>query len=228
MICPLLGKLFGSMVERKIIKWVESEGKRANGQVGFKPKHSTVDHGVTLRFLVEKVWNTPGKEAFCCFVDFKKAFDTVPQDKLWLGMEELQIPIGLRALTHRLYEQVIAKIRTMEWMFDSFGNDIGVKHGCPLSPTLFGLYIDKLEECLDKNNGDGVQLAKYVIKLLLYADDLILIAKTMDSLREHLKALEAFCQVVRMQVNTSKTRAMIFSLKETRGNKTLFFSVATH
>jgi hypothetical protein len=48
MINPLLGKLFGSMVERKISKW---EGKRAKGQVGFKPKNSTVDHGVSPKIL---------------------------------------------------------------------------------------------------------------------------------------------------------------------------------
>ena len=62
-------------------------------------------------------------------------------------------------------------------MLECFGSDIGVKQGCPLSPTLFGLYIDKLEEWLNKANGEEIQLAEYVIRLLLYADDLILIAK---------------------------------------------------
>jgi hypothetical protein len=55
MINPLLGKLFGNMIERKISKWAETEGKRANGQAGFRPKHSTIDHGITLRYLVEKI-----------------------------------------------------------------------------------------------------------------------------------------------------------------------------
>ena len=58
----------------------------------------------------------------------------------------------------------MAKIRTMDEMLECFGSNIGVKQGCPLSPTLFGFYINKLEECFDKNNGDGVQLAKHVIK----------------------------------------------------------------
>ena len=62
-------------------------------------------------------------------------------------------------------------------MSECFGSDIEVKQGCPLSPTLFGLYIDKLEEWLNKANGEGIQLAEYVIRLLLYIDDLILITK---------------------------------------------------
>ena len=149
---------------------------RRKGQAGFRPKHSTVDHGITLRHIIEKVWEKKG-EAFCYFVDFKKSFDTVPRDKLWHRMEELGVPIHLRAAVHRLYEEVKVKIRTSDGISESFRSDIGVKQGCPLSPTLFGLYIDKLEEWLNLEGGDGILMGKYVIRLLLNADDLILIAK---------------------------------------------------
>jgi hypothetical protein len=46
--------------------------------------------------------------------------------------------------------------------------------------------------------GEDVHLARYVVKLLLYMDDLILISKTTHGLREHLKALEHFCHEVGM------------------------------
>lgn len=54
---------------------------------------------------------------------------------------------------------------------------------------MFGLYIDKLEAWLSRTDGEGVHLAGYVVKLLLYADGLILIFKTTHGLRKHLKAL---------------------------------------
>jgi len=94
-----------------------------------------------------------------------------------------------------------------------FRSDIGVKQGCPLSPTLFGLYIDKLEEWLNSQEGDGALLGDFVIRLLLYADDLILIAKSALRLQEHLISLEHFCSTVGMQVNTSKTKVVVFSSK---------------
>ena len=81
-------------------------------------------------------------------------------------MEELEIPMHYRAIVHRLYEEVKVKIRTSAGISKSFRSDIGVKQGCPLSPTLFGLYIDKLEEWLNLQGGDGVQLGEFVIKLL--------------------------------------------------------------
>ncbi|KAH9307116.1 hypothetical protein KI387_043788 [Taxus chinensis] len=138
-------------------------------------------------------------------------------------MEELGIPDEFRAAVHKLYEQVRAKIITREGMSECFGSNIGVKQGCPLSPTLFGLYIDKLEDWLNKTEGGGIQLASYVVKLLLYADDLILISKTAQGLREQLKALELFCQEVGMQVNTSKTKIMIFTLKRNERQNVFLF-----
>ena len=133
------------MIERRINSRAEDETKKAKGQVGFTPRHSTIDHCVTFRHLIEKIWDKQGETTYCCFVDFKKAFDTMTIDKLWNKMEELCILDGYRAAIQRLYEKVRAKIRTSEGMSKCFGSDIGVKQGCPLSPTLFGLYIDKLE-----------------------------------------------------------------------------------
>ena len=117
------------------------------------------------------------EESFHCFIDLKKAFDTVPRDKLWHRMEELGVPKHFREVVHRLYGEVKVKIRTSTSIFESFRSDIGVKQGCPLSPTLFYLYIDKLEEWLNSQEGDGIYLGKLVIRLLLYADGLILITK---------------------------------------------------
>lgn len=127
MVNPLFGKLFGSMLEQRINNWVEKEDKRAKGQASFRSRHSTIDHCITLRHLIEKIWDTQGEEAYCCFVCFKKAFDMVVRDKLWSIMEELDIPDVYRAIVHRLYEKVRAKIRASEGMSECFGSDIGVK-----------------------------------------------------------------------------------------------------
>ena len=126
MVNPLIGKNFSSMKELKINKQVEREGKKAKRQSGFRPKHCIINHNVNLRILIEKILNIQGDEAFFYFIDFKKSFDRITCDKLWDRMEELEVPNELRVAIHRLYEQVKAKIITLNGMFECFGNDTGV------------------------------------------------------------------------------------------------------
>ena len=57
MIIPLLAKLYGIILEKKLSIWLESEGKWAKGEAGFRRKHSTTDHLVTLRIIMEECRN---------------------------------------------------------------------------------------------------------------------------------------------------------------------------
>ena len=113
MISPLLAKLYGIIFERKLSIWLESEGKRAKGQAGFRKQHSTTDHLVTLRITVEECCNDKSN-LFFFFVDFRKAFDTVPRNNLWNILEELKVPFELRVAAIRLYKNVIAKLKRNE------------------------------------------------------------------------------------------------------------------
>ncbi|MCO5558427.1 hypothetical protein L7F22_012009 [Adiantum nelumboides] len=47
-----------------------------------------------------------------------------------------------------MYREVRCKIKTQEGYSQEFMSNMGVKQGCPLSPTLFGLCIDQLEEVI--------------------------------------------------------------------------------
>lgn len=92
---------------------------------------------------------------------------------------KIGFPDEWREVVNMLYEQLSDKIRTQEGLLEIFNNDVGVKQGCP-SPILFGLYMDKLEDWINEK-GVGVNIAD-IIKIVLYADDVILIARTLCSL----------------------------------------------
>jgi hypothetical protein len=66
-------------------------------------------------------------------------------------------------------------------------------------------------------------LGDFVIRLLLFVDDLILIAKSALGLQEHLISLERFCSTVGMQVNTSKMKVVIFSNKRKHKQHKFYF-----
>ena len=88
---------------------------------------------------------------------------------------------------------------------------MGVKQGCPTSPTLFGLYVNELQKhLLGTADIDAPDLCGILDPLLLYADDLILMSTSPEGLQRQLDALASFCEQRQLIVNLSKTKDLIF------------------
>lgn len=106
-----------------------------------------------------------------------------------------------------------------------FDSDLGVKQGDPLSPLLFGLFIDRLENLMnDALPGLGIKIAECVVKMLLYADDLVLFAESPADLQKMLDVLLDFCRCTSMNVNIKKSEAVIFNKAfETNTLTSLFY-----
>ena len=126
---------------------------------------------------------------FCFFVDFRKAFDMVTRYNLWNRLEELKFPLELRTAAIRLYENVIAKLKSNEGWSKDIKCNIRVKQGCPLSPTLFGIYINKLEGYLEEAGCDVTILARIVFILLLCVDNIVLFTRCPYDLDKQLMLL---------------------------------------
>ncbi|MCO5556272.1 hypothetical protein L7F22_009818 [Adiantum nelumboides] len=100
-----------------------------------------------------------------------------------------------------------------EGISEFFTSTIGVKQGCPLSPTLFGLLIDELEhmvlEFMQQEGIEEVMIGNAVIMLLLYADDVVLLAHSLEDAQKLMITLENFCLHSGLIVNGSKTKVML-------------------
>ena len=77
-----------------------------------------------------------------CFVDAKKAFDTVQRDCLWYKLISFGIDGKILKAVQSLYENCAIRINDHLTPFIEVRQ--GVKQGCKLSPTLFALYINDL------------------------------------------------------------------------------------
>ncbi len=53
-----------------------------------------------------------------------------------------------------------------------------VQHGSPLSPALFGMFVDALQRLMQGNAGCDVPELGHPVPLLLCADDLVLIGRS--------------------------------------------------
>jgi hypothetical protein len=68
-----------------------------------------------LMIILEESQNNK-TNLLCCFINFRKYFDTVPMNNLWNRLEELKVPLELRDVAIIIYENIISKFRnTKEW-----------------------------------------------------------------------------------------------------------------
>jgi hypothetical protein len=208
---PILAKVFAMILEARLSSWAEERGLRARGQAGFKKDFHTMDNLYILQTLIEQSIHKREK-VYCCFVDFRKAFNTVPRDLLWQVLDEMGIVGRFMQCLQSMYSQDNVRVmHPIEGLSARFPCGIGVKQGCPLSPLLFGLYLDGLEKHLDALEGDSPpQLANIIVKLLLYADDLALMSETPQGLQKQINTLSEFCVDRQLVINVSKTKVVVF------------------
>ena len=223
---PVLSKLFAMILEARLSEWAECSGIRADGQAGFCKGHRTVDHVYTLHALITQAKRSKSK-LFCCFVDIKKALDSIPREHMWQVLAGLGLEGPLLQCLQSMYAQDSACVLTRDGCTEYFPCTAGVKQGCPASPLLFGLYLDALESYLKSQGSglhgapDGPSLSGQVILLLLFADDLVLVSQSESGLQAELHALHAFCTNRGLTVNMAKNKAVVFNQRTYKANLVL-------
>ena len=105
---------------------------------------------------------------------------------------------------YALYEQVLGRVRCHGGLSEVIASTIGVKQGCPLSPTLFGLYIDEVANFIIRGGGGGIYISGTPMHIMSYADDIILVSESQEGLQSHLQALDDFCTQRGLTVNLGK------------------------
>jgi len=68
-----------------------------------------------------------------CFVDFKKAFDSISHDKLWVTLMDMNYPVHLTNLLAKLYRNQLAKVKVAGTLSEWFRVMKDVRQGCVLS-----------------------------------------------------------------------------------------------
>ena len=73
---------------------VKTETEIADEKAGFQQGRGTRDQITNLRILMHKT-REHQQPLYMCFVDFKKAFDSICHDKLWITMMDMGYPLHL-------------------------------------------------------------------------------------------------------------------------------------
>ena len=125
-ILSCFGKLFTSIINNRLNKFAENHNIITSSQAGFRKQHSTTDNIFIIKSLIDIV-RSGKKKLYCCFVDFKQAFDTVWRDGLWSKLVQYRINGKCFKVIHNLYKDIKSKVMTKEGTSNYFSCNVGVR-----------------------------------------------------------------------------------------------------
>ena len=150
------------------------------------------------------------------FLDISQAYDTVCREKTWLQLHESGVTGKIWRVIKELYREADIKVMVGEYESDTFQNTMGLRQGCPSSPTLFNVIINPLIQRL-KAAGKGVKMGTgelaLLIAALLFADDIGLLAGSPADLQEQLDICAQFARENGLKFNVAKCAIFIHHMR---------------
>ena len=177
-------------------------------QFAYKPKTSTSQ----CTFILSETVNyyiKNGSKAIVSLIDCSKAFDRVEYKMLF----EILCNKGMCPLVCRLlavmYSNITAYVCWDKTISKEFRINNGVKQGGVMSPLLFNLYT----ECLMSrviDSGIGCHVGDVNAAILMYADDIALLAPSRDAMQKLLNICEEFGREYHLSFNADKSECIVF------------------
>ena len=147
-------------------------------QIGFKKGSRKVDHMFILTTLIDKYVEKLKSPLYVCFVDFRKAYDSVWRQALLYKLSRMNINGLCFNIISSMYGNNKMSI-TVDKSHRShfFTSNVGVRQGDAISPILFNLYVSDFQSYIGLDS-DAPRLNTSLVNCLMYADDLVLMSQT--------------------------------------------------
>lgn len=204
-----LGKLFNTILNTRLDKYLSENNLINNCQIGFCKNSRTSDHMFVVKCIIDYYFSK-GSKVYSCFVDFQKAFDSVLHTAILIKLLKMDIHGLFYNIIKSMYSQSLLCVKVNNKVTNTFQSLVGVRQGDVLSPNLFKIFINDLPKYL-LSSQDPIYLNNKRIDCLMYADDVILLSSSASGLQEKLNLLQAFCDDWCLSINIEKTKVLIFN-----------------
>ncbi len=194
-----MAKLFDMVLCDRLSHWFRPLREQAGAQKG----RGCLEQIVTLRLLIDTAKRKKQK-LFVMFIDFSKAYDLIPRNKLFAVLQRLGcgvVMLGALTAMYRVTQSVVGTAL--------FPTTLGVRQGSPTSCLLFIIYINELvkmirERCMPEIFLDWLHV-------LVLMDDTVLLSTSRANLLRKVEILDQFCRDYGMTVNNDKTKFFVIN-----------------
>lgn len=195
-----LYKVFAKIIQKRMRKKINEN--QPQEQAGFRSAYSTIDNLQTMNQLLEKSREYHVDFSYAV-IDYTKAFDSIHQKSIWEGLKSIQMDEIYINVLKKLYKS--QAYISLDKEGRTFQLKRGTKQGCPLSAELFNTVLELIFRQINWEQY-GIPINGENITNLRFADDVILIGKNTNELRNMVKELKDESKKHGLSINMSKTK----------------------
>ena len=146
---------------------------------------------------------------YVAFIYFNKAYDSIDRALLLNKLENLGISSKFMFALKGLYSSIKCSLRLNGNMTYWFNVDCGLQQGNILSSIMFHIYVKSLIDDINALN-IGIDIDNVKLVILLYADDVVLLAENEKDLQKMLDVRNFCCKNNALYVNVNESKIMHF------------------
>ena len=201
-----LSGLFSKLLNERLIKVTEKHKLLGEIQNGFRKGRCGADNNFVLDTIL---WKSKAlrKPVHMSFIDISKAYDSVNRDILWKKLSSLGFSGDFLASLKALYTNDSVDCEVNGLTTRPVFLRRGLRQGCALSPLLFALYIMDVGNDINLSKL-GFQIGKVLVSGLLFADDLVLVAKSAAGLKSLLSLVKSGFDQLKLSINVEKSQVI--------------------
>lgn len=203
-------KIYATILNEKLKNEIDAKNILPDTQAGFRKKRGAMDNVYILKQAIEEEIHNKKEKCYAFFADIKAAFDQLDRAYMWKTLTKLGIKQRLREKIQEIYQETRNAVKISDEMTEIFWTRKGVRQGCPLSATLFTLYVADLEEVLRRAQDGGLVIGTKKFWSLTYADDVVLLARTEQEMQQMLVTFKKYLEKREMQLSTPKSKMIVF------------------
>lgn len=194
-----ISKLYDMIMCCRLNQWFRPYREQAGAQ----SKRGCTEHIVSLRLLTDMAHRQRLK-LYVTFVDFSKAYDKVPREKLFTILKRLGCGV-------RMLASLVAMYRVTESVIGGavMTASLGVRQGSPTSCLLFVIFMNELIKMLKESCAPDGFLGW--LHALVLMDDTVLLSTSREGMIRKIRILKNFCNEYGMTMNQGKTKFFVIS-----------------
>lgn len=205
-------KIFMGIVRQKIEDHIKESGLRSDLQAGFTEDRRVTDNLYILKYCIYETFKNKNT-LIVTSLDFKKAFDSINRENLIKTLMKNKIDSSLISIIAQIYSDDRTRLHINNEEQATIHITNGVRQGCNGSTVLFLLMTYEIIQKLEEER-IGFRNGKFKIPILYYADDGLLLSRTIEEARYSIDLIENIAMQCGLQINKEKSNILMYNQRE--------------